>query len=573
MGSGTVTVTGDTGDSQCIHLWDVVLKASDKSQGFDDAPNHGGVYKVRINWKDDNWKNDNFKVGTEGPTITCPDNISLACEGGNGAHVTFPPAEASDGKEPYTFVYTIESDQGTKEVNSGDLFPPGITIVTAIVTDASGQMDLCKFTIEVTGDCRNACVPTCPAPITPQCNDPSQCYATVTWLQPAPIGTCREVCDHSSGEQFPVGKTTVTCTTTDPTGYINICRFDIIVNDCEPPAITCPAGVSKCLETVNGTILDPGKATATDNCTPVDQIMITWVRSDDKTQLTDPFPLGTTTITWTATDKALNSASCVQTITIKGGGICAVKFYDANANGINDDGKFVTGWKMTLAGYDSAGNVVPAQTKFTDGTGVACFKDLPLGTYRVAEVLPNTKWVAKTPTTVPVVLNQCSDLVTVEFGNLCLGAGGGLTLGFWSNNNGRALFGADDLALMVSLNLRNANGSVFDPGNYSAFKSWLLSANANNMANMLSAQLAAMELNVLNGMVNGLSLVYVNGCGGFMTVNDLMAAANTELGLHGCTPFGGSYRAYQECLKNALDRANNNLTFVQPTPCSFTSPY
>ena len=29
-------------------------------------------------------------------------------------------------------------------------------------------------------------------------------------------------------------------------------------------------------------------------------------------------------------------------------------------------------------------------------------------------------------------------------------------------------------------------------------------------------------------------------------------------------------RSYQEALKNALDRANNNLNFVQAAPCPFT---
>ncbi len=43
------------------------------------------------------------------------------------------------------------------------------------------------------------------------------------------------------------------------------------------------------------------------------------------------------------------------------------------------------------------------------------------------------------------------------------------------------------------------------------FQSWLLAANASNMANMLSAQLAAMELNVYNGKVNGGALIYAPG--------------------------------------------------------------
>ena len=57
----------------------------------------------------------------------------------------------------------------------------------------------------------------------------------------------------------------------------------------------------------------------------------------------------------------------------------------------------------------------------------------------------------------------------LNFGNVCIGAGGGHTLGFWSNKNGQALFGTDDLAAMVGgLNLRNANGSALQSDNVRA---------------------------------------------------------------------------------------------------------
>jgi hypothetical protein len=97
------------------------------------------------------------------------------------------------------------------------------------------------------------------------------------------------------------------------------------------------------------------------------------------------------------------------------------------------------------------------------------------------------------------------------------------------------------------------------------------------MAYMLSAQLAAMELNVLNGKVSGGSLVYAPGANGanssgFISITNLMAEANTELGLHGLTKSGSPYRAHQEALKTALDRANNNLNFVQSGPASCPAP-
>jgi hypothetical protein len=240
-----------------------------------------------------------------------------------------------------------------------------------------------------------------------------------------------------------------------------------------------------------------------------------------------------------------------------------LKFYDANANGMDDDAQYIAGWKVNI--QDGV--------EYDRYTPVTILLDPDV--YYVSEYMPiEPNWLATTPSPVTVDLPQGGS-ATVKFGNLCVGAGGGLTLGFWSNKNGQKLFGADDLALMVSLNLRKADGSAFDPGSYSVFRTWLLGANATNMAYMLSAQLAAMELNVFNGKVNGAALIYAPGTTsanalGFATVNDVMAEANTELGIHGTAVAGDAWRSYQEALKNALDRANNNYTFVQPTPCPFT---
>lgn len=92
------------------------------------------------------------------------------------------------------------------------------------------------------------------------------------------------------------------------------------------------------------------------------------------------------------------------------------------------------------------------------------------------------------------------------------------------------------------------------------------------MAYLLSAQLAAMKLNVMASFVDGHALIYASGttsanAAGFATVNAVMNKADTELGLHGSTPSGSDRRAYQEALKNALDKVNNNMNFVQPGPC------
>ncbi len=248
-----------------------------------------------------------------------------------------------------------------------------------------------------------------------------------------------------------------------------------------------------------------------------------------------------------------------------------IKFYDANANGINDDGQLITGWKVEI--HDGIDLI-----RYTPVTAI-----VDPGSYTVSEFnTVETNWMHTTPTSVGPFTLAAGDDKTVEFGNLCVGAGGGLTLGFWSNKNGQAIMKANDnfasaLAFLSGLNLRNADGSDFNPTSYTQFRNWLLSASATNMAYMLSAQLSAMELNVRYGKVNGGALIYAPGTNsanalGFATVNAVMAEANTELGLHGLTLSDSPYRAYQEALKNALDNANNNKTFVQSTPCAFSFP-
>src|SRR5439155_1878296 len=176
------------------------------------------------------------------------------------------------------------------------------------------------------------------------------------------------------------------------------------------------------------------------------------------------------------------------------------------------------------------------------------------------------------------------------FGNVCLGAGGGLTLGFWSNKNGKAILCANDPAwrtLLNACNLVNANGTAFDVSTSSncqmadlSLSNWLTSANATNMAYMLSAQLAAMKLNVAFGSVSGSALVFAgtppSGCTpaglstlGFITINDLMADANAILGQAGgnLTVVPSALRSCEEFLKTALDNANNNQSFLQSKPC------
>ncbi len=119
---------------------------------------------------------------------------------------------------------------------------------------------------------------------------------------------------------FNEGITTVTYTVADAGGASANCSFTVTVTDNQAPVITCPANIETTYtEGDCGAIISVGIPTTTDNC-GINSVV--GVRSDGL-PLTDPFPTGTTTITWTASDVNGLTASCSQTVRITEGIILA----------------------------------------------------------------------------------------------------------------------------------------------------------------------------------------------------------------------------------------------------------
>jgi len=256
--------------------------------------------------------------------------------------------------------------------------------------------------------------------------------------------------------------------------------------------------------------------------------------------------------------------------------LCGRKYYDSNANGLYDDPIFdrgLGGIEIKIRVVQPGGAPTVCEEVETNADGTWCTKGeyLAGSTFKVSEEVP-CGWIRTAPA------SGChtgtigyEPVAGLDFLNFRLGERGGKTLGFWSNKNGQALVGSDDLAMLRALNLVNGSGSAFDPTTKDQLRSFLLGANATNMANMLSAQLAAMCLNVHNGMVQAPALVYAPGAAGAnpfgaIAIGALCTESNTELGLHPRTLSGSPYRAYQGRLKDALDNANNNRNFILPAP-------
>jgi pullulanase-like protein/SdrD B-like protein/type IX secretion system substrate protein len=250
-------------------------------------------------------------------------------------------------------------------------------------------------------------------------------------------------------------------------------------------------------------------------------------------------------------------------------GVCVNKFYDANLNGYQDPGEEPMGdVKFTLSGN----GITQTQTTGTDGK--AAFSNLPDGFYVIKENVPSGYYSSGIDSQFVYLFGNAA---VANFGNVCIGPGGAKGVGFWTSKNGEAALKSggleDALWQLRNFSLRNADGSDFDPYTYQQLTTWLKGANAKNMTYMLSSQLAAMFLNIQLGYVTYDRYIYTPGCtywGNFMNVYSLIWYTNYYLMNKTSADGKDPERGYLECLKNAFDNANNNLTFVQPHPCTGT---
>jgi gliding motility-associated-like protein len=153
-----------------------------------------------------------------------------------------------------------------------------------------------------------------------QTADPGLCQAAVTVIPPINADNCGVatlINDYNgtadASDNYPVGTTTITWTVTDVNGNSNTCTQDITVTDDENPTITCAADQTQtadpgvCQAAV--TVIAPVTA---DNCS------VASVTNDfnGTADASDTYPVGTTTVTWTVTDAAGLTATCMQDITV-----------------------------------------------------------------------------------------------------------------------------------------------------------------------------------------------------------------------------------------------------------------
>ena len=104
---------------------------------------------------------------------------------------------------------------------------------------------------------------------------------------------------------YALGTTPVTLTVTDSHGASSQCRATVTVVDKEPPKITCPAAITRECTGPTGTDVSVVPS-ASDNCGAVTA----------NCSPSGPFPVGSTTVTCTATDTAHNTSRCSTNVTV-----------------------------------------------------------------------------------------------------------------------------------------------------------------------------------------------------------------------------------------------------------------
>lgn len=98
---------------------------------------------------------------------------------------------------------------------------------------------------------------------------------------------------------------------------LSLNNLGAVTKDSVPPVLSLPSDVSQNADAgVCSAVIDPGLASATDDCSDVGLVTVNFERSDGATSLADPYTTGITTITWTAEDACGNTTSDTQAVVV-----------------------------------------------------------------------------------------------------------------------------------------------------------------------------------------------------------------------------------------------------------------
>ena len=194
--------------------------------------------------------------------------------------------------------------------------------------------------------------------------DMGQCYATVSFTVPEAMINCASVtvlCSPSSGSQFPLGSTSVTCVGSDGLGPDQQCGFTVTVIDGQPPNLACPSDMTVVIaEGSCSAIVSFDTPTATDNCTASPTVLC-----DPPTgsELAKGFHL----VACIASDAAGNGSYCSFTVTVNDG-VNPIVTCPADITTTNDPGSCTAHVEFT---FQATANCVGPAVSASMGSGSA----------------------------------------------------------------------------------------------------------------------------------------------------------------------------------------------------------
>ncbi len=239
----------------------------------------------------------------QNPTITAPANVTTVADNGScsASNVSLGTPVTADNCS----VASVVS-------NAPSIFPLGNTTVTWTVTDGSGNTATATQIVTVT-DNQNPTI-TAPANVSTAA-DAGICSASNVILgTPVTADNCTTTTfSNNAPASFPLGTTTVTWTVTDGSGNIASAMQTVTVTDNQAPVITFSCSDANTL-TYNpgdcGAIFNYTVSTS-DNCSGTISLTRTLGLASGSS-----FPLGITTVTYTAVDANGNTSSKSFTVTV-----------------------------------------------------------------------------------------------------------------------------------------------------------------------------------------------------------------------------------------------------------------
>ncbi len=259
----------------------------------------------------------------EAPTLTCPGDVAVAASPSSAcdAVVTFAaPTGVSDNCGANEVTVTRTSGQA-----SGTPFAVGVHSVEYTATDAAGNTASCTFSVTVT-DATAPMFLSCPASPMTVATSAGLCTGVASFDVAAEDNCAGLVVRESATNSvvapgstamnrvLAIGSHAQRFTATAANGAEAVCEFTIVVADQELPQIVCPVPPSALSSGgVCGATVTFAGATATDNCAGV---TVTQTSGDASGSL---FPVGDSSVTYTATDASGGVGTCTFLVSVTDG--------------------------------------------------------------------------------------------------------------------------------------------------------------------------------------------------------------------------------------------------------------